>query len=157
MENPPEESTTVPIEKVALEREWTFWENYELKERDKNIDWSALLKDIFTFNTLIDFWQFWNKYPGSDPQNIFYNGERMRYFFKEKYRINAMNLFVSGIKPEWEDPKNKGGKIFIMEYVIQIKTQASDIMKIVDNVSMNLFLFLIREKIEKVQFINVII
>ena len=88
-----EESASVPIEKVAFEREWTFWENYETKERDKNIDWSALLKSIFTFSTIIDFWQFWNKYPGSDPQNIFYNGERMRYFFKEKYKRNEPFCF----------------------------------------------------------------
>ena len=27
-----EESASVPIEKVAFEREWTFWENYETKE-----------------------------------------------------------------------------------------------------------------------------
>ena len=53
-----EESASVPIEKVAFEREWTFWENYETKERDKNIDWSALLKSIFTFSTIIDFWHF---------------------------------------------------------------------------------------------------
>ena len=43
-----------------------------------------------------------------------------------------MNLFVSGVKPEWEDPKNKGGKIFIMEYVIQNKTEVSDFMKKVE-------------------------
>lgn len=154
MENPPEESETVPYEEVALEREWTFWENYELKERDKNIDWSALLKDIFTFHTLIDFWQFWNKYPGSDPQDIFYNGERMRYFFKEKYRINAMNLFVSGVRPEWEDPKNKGGRIFIMEYVIQNKTEVSEFMKKVERAWMKLLLSLIGENLDQGQFIN---
>ena len=65
-----------------------------------------------------------------------------------------MNLFVSGIKPEWEDPKNKGGKIFIMEYVIQIKTQVSDFMKIVENEWMKLLLSLIGENLEQGQFIN---
>jgi hypothetical protein len=39
-------------------------------------------------------------------------------FFKEKYRIISLNFFEKGIKPEWEDPKNKGGTIFLMEYTL---------------------------------------
>ena len=30
-----------------------------------------------------------------------------------------MNIFVDGIKPMWEDPKNKGGKYLQLEYRIQ--------------------------------------
>ena len=87
-------------EKVLLNRSWSFWENYETKTRESK-DYSKLLKEIFTFEDLISFWQFWNKYPGSDTKQIFYNGECIKYFFKEKYRIIAMNLFEKGIKPEW--------------------------------------------------------
>ena len=104
-------------EKVVLNRSWSFWENYDTKTREEK-DYSKLLKEVFTFNDLISFWQFWNKYPGSDTKQIFYNGECIKYFFKEKYRIIAMNLFEKGIKPEWEDAKNKNGKILILEYII---------------------------------------
>ena len=65
-----------------------------------------------------------------------------------------MNLFVSGVKPEWEDPKNKGGKIFIMNYVIQNKTEVSDFMKTVEKAWMKLLLSLIGENLEQGEFIN---
>ena len=104
-------------EKVLLNRSWSFWENYETKTREEK-DYSKLLKEIYTFGDLISFWQFWNKYPGSDTKQIFYNGECIKYFFKEKYRIIAMNLFEKGIRPEWEDEKNSKGKTLILEYVI---------------------------------------
>ena len=104
-------------EKLRLNRTWAFWENYDTKTHEEK-DYTKLLKEIYSFNDLISFWQFWNKYPGSDTKNIFYNGDCIKYFFKEKYRIIAMNLFVKGIKPEWEDKKNKGGKVLILEYII---------------------------------------
>lgn len=101
-----EESETIEKEKVLLKRTWSFWENYEdLKRAEK--DYSKLLREIYTFNDIISFWQFWNKYPGNDTKQVFYNGEYVKYFFKEKYRIIAMNIFEKGIKPEWEDKKIK--------------------------------------------------
>ena len=104
-------------EKLKLNRQWSFWENYDSKTHQEKA-YTKLLKEIHSFGDLISFWQFWNKYPGSDAKNIFYNGDCIKYFFKEKYRIIAMNLFAKGIKPEWEDKKNKGGKELILEYTI---------------------------------------
>ena len=66
------ESTELPLESVLLSREWTFWENYESKERTDKKNWSSMIQDVFTFNTLIDSWQFWNIYPGADPSEVFY-------------------------------------------------------------------------------------
>ena len=112
-----EESNTIEKEKVKLNRQWSFWENYESKNKDEQ-DYSKLLKEIYTFDNIISFWQFWNKYPGSETSSVFFNGECLKYFFKEKYRIIAMNLFEKGIRPEWEDEKNKKVKIFTLEYLI---------------------------------------
>lgn len=79
MDNQLTESSEIPLDSVALKKKWTFWENYETRDRDKSKkDYSNLLKKIYTFNTIIEFWQFWNYYPGSDPQNIFYDGEKMK-------------------------------------------------------------------------------
>jgi len=115
-----EETDTVEKSKVLLNREWSFWENYELKEKKgKNIDYSQLLKEIYTFNDIISFWQFWNHYPGNDIKKIFFDGECLRFFFKEKYRIIAMNIFQKGIKPEWEDIKNNKGNILTLSYTIK--------------------------------------
>ena len=112
-----EESETIEKEKIVLKRSWSFWENYESKNRAEK-DYSKLLKEIYTFNDIISFWQFWNKYPGNDTKQIFYNGEHVKYFFKEKYRIIAMNVFEQGIKPEWEDKKNQKGNVLTLEYVV---------------------------------------
>ena len=114
-----EESNTVEKEKVLLKRSWSFWENYDLKDKKEKKDYSKLLKEIYTFNDIISFWQFWNKYLGSNTKNIFFNGENIKFFFKEKFRIIAMNLFESGIRPEWEDSKNKKGKVLTQEYLIE--------------------------------------
>ena len=112
-----EESETIEKEKILLKRSWSFWENYESKNRAEK-DYSKLLKEIYTFHDIISFWQFWNKYPGNDTKQIFYNGDHVKYFFKEKYRIIAMNVFEEGIKPEWEDKKNQKGNVLTLEYVV---------------------------------------
>ena len=138
-------------EKVILNRSWSFWENYETKTREEK-DYSKLLKEVFTFNDLISFWQFWNKYPGSDTKQIFYNGECIKYFFKEKYRIIAMNLFEKGIRPEWEDEKNKKGKTLILEYVIN--NDLEQFLSIVNESWIKLLCYLIGETIPHSNSIN---
>ena len=148
------ESTELPLESVLLSREWTFWENYESKERTDKKNWSSMIQDVFTFNTLIDFWQFWNIYPGADPSEVFYNGERMRYFFKKKLRIIAMNLFVKDVRPEWEDERNKNGKIFTLEYVIENKVEIDVFMQMVQKEWVKLMLSLIGENLFQSEYIN---
>ena len=73
----PFESELIDKSKVKLFRNWVIWENYESKSGEK-LEWSRSIKNIFTFNDIVSFWQFWNSYPGSNPSNIFFNGERMR-------------------------------------------------------------------------------
>ena len=138
-------------EKVLLNRSWSFWENYETKNREEK-DYSKLLKEIFTFEDLISFWQFWNKYPGSDTKQIFYNGECIKYFFKEKYRIIAMNLFEKGIRPEWEDEKNKKGKTLILEYIIN--NDLDQFLSLVTESWTKLLCYLIGETIPHSNYIN---
>lgn len=71
-----EEDSSVPLEKVKLNRKWAVWENYATKpDAVEKPDYSKLLKEIFSFNTIIDFWQFWNIYPGAVPENIFFDGK----------------------------------------------------------------------------------
>ena len=137
-------SLTQEREKVLLNRSWSFWENYESKNREEK-NYSKLLKEIYTFGDLISFWQFWNKYPGSDTKQVFYNGECIKYFFKEKYRIIAMNLFEKGIRPEWEDEKNKKGKTLILEYVIS--NNLDQFLTLVSESWMKLLCYLIGETI----------
>ena len=113
----PEIKSEIPLNAVKFKKSWTFWETYVSKTTDLSFDNSNKL--IFKWDDLITFFQFWNKYPGRDIKNILFDGNNLKYFFKEKYRINAMNIFQEGIKPMWEDEQNKGGKYFQLDYKIK--------------------------------------
>ena len=113
----PEIKSEIPLNAVKFKKSWTFWETYVSKTNDLSFENSNKL--IFKWNDLITFFQFWNKYPGRDIKNILFDGNNLKYFFKEKYRINAMNIFQEGIKPMWEDEQNKGGKYFQLDYKIK--------------------------------------
>ena len=145
------ESDVIEQEKVKLNRAWSFWENYQAKN-DSEKGYSDLLKEIYSFDDIISFWQFWNKYPGNDTKNIFFNGEYMSFFFKEKYRIIAMNLFVKGIRPEWEDENNKKGKCFMLEY--EIKNNLDVFLLKVTESWIKLICYLIGEQIPYTNNIN---
>ena len=108
----------IPLSSVTFPRKWSFWESYIAKET--KLSYKDSMKNIFSWNDLITFYQFWNKYPGNEATKIFFDGNKIKYFFKEKFRISAMNIFVEGIRPEWEDPKNNGGKYLQFEYQIKL-------------------------------------
>ena len=118
----PESEKNIPLSQITFNRSWVFWESYTAK--DQKLEYEESNKAIFEWNDIITFFQFWNSYPGNDLKKIFFNGNRVIYFFKEKYRIIAMNVFVKGIKPMWEDEKNNGGKYLQLEY--QIKPDEAD-------------------------------
>ena len=112
-----EKKEDIPFQSVKFSRTWAFWESYSGK--NVKLRYEKANKQIFSWNDLITFFQFWNKYPGNNPKNIFFDGNDVKYFFNEKYRIIAMNIFQEGIKPMWEDEMNKGGKYLQLEYQIQ--------------------------------------
>jgi hypothetical protein len=93
---------------------------YDESKKETKLSYKDSMKNIFSWNDLITFYQFWNKYPGNEATKIFFDGNKIKYFFKEKFRISAMNIFVEGIRPEWEDPKNNGGKYLQFEYQIKL-------------------------------------
>ena len=106
----------IPLVSVKFSKTWAFWESYNSKTI--NLSYEDANKKIFSWSDIVTFFQFWNKYPGNNIKNIFFDGNDVKFFFEEKYRINSMNIFVEGIKPMWEDPKNKDGKYLQLEYKI---------------------------------------
>lgn len=73
-----EEQDSILNNKVKLKRKWSFWENYETREKSKEEDYSKLTNLIYSFDTIISFWQFWNNYQGNNPKNIFFDGEKYK-------------------------------------------------------------------------------
>ena len=64
-----EESDTIELEKVLLNSSRSFWENHESKNKNKKksspkVDYSETVEEIYIFDNILSFWQFWNKYPG---------------------------------------------------------------------------------------------
>lgn len=121
-----ETKNNIPLSNVEFSKTWTFWESYIGKKT--KLSYEEANKQIFKWNDLITFFQFWNKYPGNDAKNLFFDGTNVKYFFKEQYRINAMNIFQEGIKPMWEDEQNAGGKYLQLEYKIK-KEEMQDFSK----------------------------
>ena len=115
----PEKKVDIPLSSVRFSKAWTFWESYATKSKSTQLSYDDANKKIFKWNDLITFYQFWNKYPGKDFRNIFFDGNNVKFFFEEKYRINSMNIFQEGIKPMWEDEKNKGGKYYQLDYQVK--------------------------------------
>jgi hypothetical protein len=113
----PEKKKEIPLNQVQFSKTWTFWETYTSKAT--KLEYSDSNKLIFKWNDVITFFQFWNKYPGKDIKNIFFDGNDIKYFFNEKYRIISMSIFQEGIKPLWEDEQNNGGKYFQLDYKIK--------------------------------------
>ena len=118
----PQKREEIPLSSVQFNSTWAFWESYSGKSI--KLRYEQANKQIFQWNDIITFFQFWNKYPGKNPKNVFFDGNEVKYFFEQKYRIIAMNIFRDGIKPMWEDEKNKGGKYLQLEY--QIKNDEMD-------------------------------
>jgi hypothetical protein len=153
-EPPSEEgSPTIEKEKVLLNRTWAFWENYQSKDNAEK-DYSKLLKEIYTFNDIISFWQFWNHYPGNDIKKIFFDGEYLHYFFKEKYRIIAINVFQKDIRPEWEDKKNSKGNILTLSYTTKKNEDIDDFLTQVSKNWIKLICLLIGEALPNCENIN---
>lgn len=118
------------------------------------MEYKDSLKEIYSFDDIISFWQFWNKYLGADPKKIFFNGEYITYFFKQKYRITAMNLFEKGIRPEWEDKNNEEGRIFILEYLIENNNEIDNFYNSATKLWTELICILIGETIPYSKYIN---
>ena len=61
-------------------------------------------------------------------------------------------MFVEGISPKWEDPNNKGGKYFTMEY--QIKDDLDKFLPIFEHSWLQLMILVLAEYIDSVQYVN---
>jgi hypothetical protein len=64
-----------------------------------------------------------------------------------------LNLFVEGISPIWEDPLNKGGKYFTLEY--QIKDDLESFLPIFSESWLKLMLSVIGESIDAAQYVKI--
>lgn len=84
-----------------LKHTWTLYYDAQLfgGKRPPQAQWGDNIKEVYTFNTVEDFWRMHNNL--ASPSQI--------------QSGCTFSLFKKGIQPKWEDPKNaKGGKWTIM-------------------------------------------
>ncbi|KAF4319460.1 hypothetical protein BBO99_00005292 [Phytophthora kernoviae] len=80
--------------KHPLQHRWVLWYDNP-KKRHSTESWEENLKNVYTFNTVEDFWCLYNNILAPTKLAIGSN----------------YHLFKDGIRPMWEDPVNaKGGK-----------------------------------------------
>jgi len=85
--------------KHPLQTAWTMWYNSPQTQKDREAqDWQP--KQIVTFDTVEDFWCLFNNL--LPPSKL--------------VRGSNYHLFKEGINPEWEDPINKVGGKWIVQY-----------------------------------------
>ena len=65
-----------------------------------------------------------------------------------------MNLFLNGIKPEWEDELNKNGKILILDYIISKNEEVMKFLDIAKEYWMKLLCCFMGESLVNSQYIN---
>ena len=90
---------------------WVLWEHQ--KNNDNNYDQNT--KKLGSFNTLQDFWRYYNNYPV--PSSIFSDGVDKPLIQDPDREVASISLFKQGILPKWEDPKNTdGGEIAVRKF-----------------------------------------
>jgi len=96
----PSSSATLDMSmKHPLQHKWKLWYDHPGKKTSQQ-SWGEHLRLIYAFDTVEDFWRLWNNImpcsklaPGSN-----------------------YSLFKDGIEPKWEDPVNKYGGKWVVQF-----------------------------------------
>jgi len=108
--------------KHPLQNRWTLW----FYEQDRNNSWEKNQKEIASFDTVEDFWSLYNHIK-----------------LASELRMGCdYSLFKTGIKPMWEDNRNKLGGRWLIN--LDKKQRANDL----DRFWLDIILCLIGEAFE---------
>lgn len=92
--------------KHPLQNSWTLW----FFKNDKNRNWEDNQRSIITFNTVEDFWALYNH-------------------IELASKLNAgcdYSLFKEGVKPMWEDERNRRGGRWVINLNKSQRAQSLD-------------------------------
>lgn len=104
--------------KYPLQRKWKIWEMWE-QNKQSSATFTEKMQEIGEFDTIFTFWQHWNYFPHSDPSKLFEDPEtKAQYIIETLNRsIEAIGIFVEGVRPAWEDETNiKGSDLCIRKH-----------------------------------------
>lgn len=93
-----------------LNSSWTLWEVRDPPGAGKNVNYQDQLVKLGDCTTVEEFWGYFNNIP--KPSELFYSNGQKRGF-RDNRKVVGFCIFKTGIKPEWEDAKNRiGGEFF---------------------------------------------
>ena len=96
---PAEQPAEPPAEPHPLCHAWYMWEHTATKS-NKQLSWGDSMRELASFDTVEAFWRLWAHVPS--PSKIFGAGGGDK-------RVEALSIFIAGIRPEWEDKMNAAG------------------------------------------------
>eukprot|EP00731_Ephydatia_muelleri_P033569 Em0032g31a len=102
-----QEPETVEEAKHQLQNRWTLW---YFKGDGKSKNWEDNLHNVITFDTVEDFWAVYNHVK---PASQLVQG------------CDYM-IFKEGIKPMWEDPRNKRGGRWLVSWEKKDRRDVAD-------------------------------
>lgn len=114
------EQKTIFHHRGELQTGWSFWENYRPVGNSKDKKYDDNLSEVFSFDNLNTFAQFWNGMPYDQASNLIYftcneTEKKIKKEDDKEYIIDGLNLFRKGVKPAWEDRANENGYHFQCE------------------------------------------
>jgi len=85
--------------KHPLQHSWCWWYDKPQTKKVTQHSWGDQMMQIYTFDTVEDFWSLWNNIKGVQelPMGAYYH------------------LFKEGIQPKWEDPVHKVGGRWVFQ------------------------------------------
>ena len=100
-----------------LQHKWVLFAHFKQKKgkggaagRDREKEWRESIFKVCEFDTVEDFWRYWNNIPKAS-QFFSVCDARPRLQGKD---VEALSLFKEGIQPMWEDEANKSGGEFTL-------------------------------------------
>ena len=106
------------MDQYPLERKWKIWEMWN-QNKQNSASFVSNMQEIGEFSSIFTFWQHWNYFPHADPTKLFEDPETKVKVIVEglNQSIEAIGVFIDGVRPAWEDPTNeKGCDVYIRKF-----------------------------------------
>jgi translation initiation factor 4E len=106
------------MEDPPLHRRWKIWEMWS-QNKEHSANFVSNMQEVGEFSSVFTFWQHWNYFPHADPARLFEDPETKVKVLVEglNQSIEAIGVFVDGVRPAWEDPVNeKGCDVCVRKY-----------------------------------------
>eukprot|EP00434_Breviolum_minutum_P040056 symbB.v1.2.035587.t1/scaffold4802.1/size34586/1 len=96
---------------LPLSHRWCVWEQVMQTSDNKGTQYADVTQKVSSFETVQDFWRFWNHIP--QPSELLEQKRIVRELPGDGLRvIDALMIFRDNIRPEWEDKMNASGGHF---------------------------------------------